>query len=241
MWFLYYLLPFYKANLRPCIIFIEIRLCKRTVLLFLLIGAFMHIHSKFLFAGASAIALMSASVALAADNAAAMDKPAVERVTTDWPKMVKDAIAKTTQKYGQPDEVTATMVKWNNPGAPFKRIEIQKQEIPHNFPMPHTDFLKEVVSYQVPADEADDLTAYDGSVTFSRTKGEMAAQCDMEELNILALNLAHDIVTGKRSVDEARQFYGQTAMAFKKGEKPEYTQRLMFDTKGNAADPDQKL
>jgi len=30
----------------------------------------------------------------------------------------------------------------------------------------------------------------------------IAARCDKEEPNFLAINLAHEIITGKRSVDE---------------------------------------
>lgn len=38
-----------------------------------------------------------------------------------------------------------------------------------------------------------------------RTRGELAARCDKEEMNYLALNLANDIATGKVDVDEARR------------------------------------
>ena len=34
---------------------------------------------------------------------------------------------------------------------------------------------------------------------------------------MLALNLAHDIVEGKRSVKDARKFYAETAKAFMEG------------------------
>jgi hypothetical protein len=53
----------------------------------------------------------------------------------------------------------------------------------------------------VPPDKFDELAEYDGSVIVERTKGEIAARCDLEGANFLALNLAHEIVTGKRSVD----------------------------------------
>ena len=41
-----------------------------------------------------------------------------------------------------------------------------------------------------------DLARFDGSVIVERTRGEIGARCDKEEMNYLALNLAHDIVTG---------------------------------------------
>jgi hypothetical protein len=202
-------------------------------------------HSqKSLFAALSLTALVITSDAFAASQTTTSmppDQAAVERMTADWPDKVKEAISKTMQKYGPPDEVGMMAVMWHNPKGPFKRIYIYKEETKHNFPMPHTDFVKGTIDYRVPIDKADDIIAYDGSVSFHRTKGEMAAMCDKEEMNFLALNLAHDVATGKRDVEDARQFYGKTAMAFMNGETSEYTKGLQFDTAKGAADPDQKL
>jgi hypothetical protein len=39
-------------------------------------------------------------------------------------------------------------------------------------------------------------------------------------MNFVAINLAHDIVTGRRSAAEARQGYSRLYQAFKRGEKP---------------------
>lgn len=38
-----------------------------------------------------------------------------------------------------------------------------------------------------------ELVRFDGSVIIDRTAGEVAARCDMEAMNILTLNLVHDI------------------------------------------------
>jgi hypothetical protein len=212
-------------------------------------GGIMRFNRKSLLATLSIIPFIAVGPALSADTSsspqttlARPDQASIESMTADWPSKVKEAIGKTMQKYGPPDEVGTTMVMWHNPQGSFKHIHIHKEEVPHNFPMPHTDFVKEVIDYQVPVDKADEITAYDGSVTFNRTKGTMAAMCDKEEMNFLALNLAHDIATGKRTVSDARQFYGKTAMAFMKGEKSNYTQGLLFNVAtSGTADPDQKL
>lgn len=50
----------------------------------------------------------------------------------------------------------------------------------------------------VPPEKYEEVAGYDGSVIAERTKGELAARCDMEEANHVALNLAHEIVTGER-------------------------------------------
>jgi hypothetical protein len=59
-------------------------------------------------------------------------------------------------------------------------------------------------------------------------------------MNLLTLNLAHDIVTGERTVDEARQFFAETAIKTEMGMEPPYTQGLQFDVpEGDSGDPDE--
>ena len=72
-----------------------------------------------------------------------------------------------------------------------------------------------------------------------RTKGEISARCGGTSMNFVAINLAHDIITGKRSVEEARKEYTKLYQAYKQGEKPAYTQQFQFEVaKGKTGDPD---
>jgi hypothetical protein len=178
----------------------------------------------------------------AGQEPAKVGKEAVEKLIADWPAKPKEVAKKMVEQYGQPNEATPTHLVWLKNG-PWKYTILFSEEVPHNFPMKHTDVLEQVIDYKVPPDKFDELAAYDGSVTVRRTKGEMSAMCDKEEMNYLALNLANDIVTGKMGVEEARKFYGKVAMAFMKGEKHEYTQKLVFHqaAKGGTADPDEPL
>jgi hypothetical protein len=47
-------------------------------------------------------------------------------------------------------------------------------------------------------------------------------------MNFLALNLAHDIITNKRSVEEARELHTEIVLAYNRGEEHSYTKRLKF-------------
>ncbi len=161
-----------------------------------------------------------------------------DKTIAGWPKTPREVAMKMIGKYGQPNEVTPTMLMWHGNG-PWKHTMVFKQEVQHNFPGPHTDLLQQVIDYKVPLDKYDDLAMYDGSVVVERTNGVMSARCDLEEANFLALNLANDVATGKRTVDGARKFYADTIMAFKKGGKPAYTQSLLFKVPtGRTADAD---
>ena len=157
-----------------------------------------------------------------------------------WPEASQMAAKDMMEKYGKPDIVSDQMLVWVNNGIWNKTI-IFKKEVDHFFPGPHKDVMQQFVGFKVPPDMFDELAEFDGSVVVDRTQGEISARCDKEGANFLALNLAYDIVKGNKSVDEAREFYGKTIMKVKKGEKPEYTQKLMFTPDMSAADPDVRL
>lgn len=111
--------------------------------------------------------------------------------------------------------------------------------MPHNFPKPHTDLLEQFIDYQVPVDRFSPLAAFDGSVIPEHTKGDLSARCDREEMNFLALNLANDIISEARTMEDARGFYARTAAAFMAGRPDKYTQGFVFAVpSGGTADAD---
>lgn len=165
---------------------------------------------------------------------------AVDTLLAGWPEKQQEVAKKIIDKYGLPNGGTTTnLVIWLDNG-PWKYTILHREEVPHNFPIKHMDILEQAISYRVPPGKVNELAVYNGSVTVRRTKGDMVAMCDREEMNFLALNLAHDIVTEKLSAAAARQTYTTTAVAFLKGEKPPYTQGLQFQAPpGDTGDPDQ--
>jgi predicted outer membrane protein len=155
------------------------------------------------------------------------ERGAVDKVIADWPERPRFGANAMLAKYGSPQEVTSEKLIWHNQG-PYKRIMVTREEIPHDFPKPHMDFLEHTISYDVPADKVGDLVAFDGSSTINRTAGELSARCDLEGHNILTLNLDHDIVTGKKTVEEARKSFGENVVADVMGKHPPYVEALQF-------------
>lgn len=159
--------------------------------------------------------------------------PQVEQVISDWKDQPRQVAMEMMEKYGAPQEVTEQRLVWHDNG-PWKRSELINEEIDHNFPLPHKDMLLQVVEYQVPADKFDELAQFDGSVIVDRTRGEIGARCDKEAANMLALNLAHEVITGDRSVQEARKIYGEQIVAMASGEPAPLTAELRFEPQENA-------
>ena len=167
-----------------------------------------------------------------------MAQQTAEKIMANWPAQPKKSAEKIIAKYGKPQEATASMLVWHKNG-PWKRTVVGRVESPHDFPKPHMDLMVQTIDYRVPPEKLSALSAYDGSVFVERTVGELSARCDKEEANFLAINLAHDIITGKRTPEEARKFYTEAVIAMDKGEKPPYMQALQFEvSKGGTGDRD---
>jgi hypothetical protein len=164
----------------------------------------------------------------------------VKQVVSDWKEQPRKVAMEMMNKYGAPQEVTEQRLVWHNNG-PWKRTELINEEIDHDFPLPHKDMLLQVVEYQVPADKFDELAAFDGSVIVDRTRGEIGARCDKEAANILALNLAHEVTNGKRSVEEARKVYAEQIVAMASGEPAPLMASLQFQPQQNAGFEDKTI
>ncbi len=162
-------------------------------------------------------------------------------IIEQWAEAPKKAAEKILEHYGPPNESTPTKLFWYRTG-PWRRMILTDDEIVHNFPTPHTDYLTQYVGYAIPPETVSDLVRFDGSVLVDRTAGEVGARCDHEAYNILTLNLVHEIVTGARSVEDARKLYAETAAAYSMGRPAPYAEHLLFEPAGDeAADPDEAV
>ena len=199
-------------------------------------------RAKIIAAVAVGLATIVAIPASAQRSMGKMNENQMGSMMAGWPASARMAAADMMRKYGPPQEVTATMIKWHNNG-PWKYTMISRNETQHRFPGPHPDVMEQGINYRVPIALFDDLAAYDGSVTVDRTQGQMAARCDKEGANFLALNLAHDIVMRRKNVATARAYYGRAITEFKKtGRLDPYMQRLQFTPqRGQTADPDRPI
>lgn len=164
-----------------------------------------------------------------------------ERIVEGWPAAPQKGARQMLQQYGAPNEATPTKMFWYNRG-PWKRILITSDVLTHNFPAPHSDYLTQWIDYAVPVDLVDAITRYDGSCLIDRTAGEVAARCDSEAANTITLNLMHEIVIGKRAVEEAREVYAENMMGYTMGRPAPYAERLLFPlSQGGTEDPDESM
>jgi len=158
-----------------------------------------------------------------------------------WPEESREAARLVINKYCEPDEATDSYLVWHKPG-PWKRIVASKAFYEHRFPTPHIDSVESVIDYHVPVDKFDDIARFDGSVIIERTVGEISARCHDEQANFLALNLVHDIVTGEKTVEQAREYYGKEFLDYRRKKPTPYMDGLRFSAGDRtSADPDEPI
>jgi hypothetical protein len=169
-----------------------------------------------------------------------MTEASAEATLNAWPEESREAAQLVLEKYGEPDEVTPTSLVWFNAGE-WKRVIATKAFYEHNFPAPHNDSVESVIDYAVPPEHGSSLARFDGSVVIERTAGEVSARCHDEEANRLALNLMHDIVTGSKDVEQARDYYAKEFAGYRKKEPTPYMEKLRIPVQSGTADPDERV
>ena len=163
------------------------------------------------------------------------------RTIGNWPDESREAARLVIEQFGEPDEVTDARLTWHQAG-PWKRIVASKGFYKHNFPAPHIDAVESVIDYRVPPEKFSELAKFDGSVIVERTTGEVSARCHDLQANNLALNLMHDIVTGAKTAQQARDYYAKEFADYRRKKPTPYMEKLRFSADDrNAADPDVRI
>jgi len=175
--------------------------------------------------GAAAVAAWFAvCVAPAASPQARRER--AEDAIAYWSDSSRLQAARLIEEYGPPDEVRRGRLTWNEKG-PWKRTTVWEvsQEYPSN---QDGDDLEQVLAYPVPEDKRLALLAFSDKVRVSEDGQELSAHSNREELDFLALNLAHEVIQGMRGPLDAFHFEQRTLQLSAAGKTSPYLQGLLF-------------
>ena len=157
-----------------------------------------------------------------------MDGPKdASSLIVSWPENTKVTAQYLTDKYGPPDAATDARLVWNDHGQ-WSQITLFREGVSDNFPTTHQNIVENTIHYDVPREKAGELIKFDSALTVNRISGTLSARSDSESANILALNLADEIVRGKRDVDSARDFMRDTLRKSLAGKSSPYMDHLLF-------------
>lgn len=149
-------------------------------------------------------------------------------VVARWPAGPRGAAELMLEKYGEPDQFDRDTLAWFNNGE-WKRTVVHRAASRRDPSGRTKDFLEQTVGYLVPSEKIPDLNRFNPRLEVSMSAGEMSFSSESESKNRLALNLAEEIITGKRAVADARGFFDRTNRLAASGKSSSYLDKLQFD------------
>ena len=84
----------------------------------------------------------------------------------------------------------------------YSQIVLRDEEVYHDKPAPHCDFLYASIPYMVPNNKIQDVLALSESVSYDALKRELTARCHFMGANVATLLLATKIATGELTLGE---------------------------------------
>lgn len=146
-----------------------------------------------------------------------------------WPEYAKATAEEFIERYGPPAEISASRLLWYATADGWKRTKVSSDGVPHDLPAPHLDCVEQAVDYHVPLEMFTLLAEFNGSPVAHRTNGELTAHCPNPAINFSLVNLAHDIISGRRTVGSARAEHTRLCEVYNRGERPPYSQAFQFE------------
>ena len=104
---------------------------------------------------------------------------------------------------------------WNKSslkGTPYERIEIKDEQIPHDKPAKHTDFLYSYYKIDIPEHKINGLSKISKSISYDPLTKIMIARCHDIKPNVVTHWIVKKYAEGTLEIDEAVGMYGPMIM-----------------------------
>jgi hypothetical protein len=163
----------------------------------------------------------------AASAAAAAGPKDAQKVIASWPEPARTAAAKLIEKYGAPDSASDEQLSWSDKGK-WKKVAVYRDVVQDDDEAATPRFIVNEVHYIVPQSKAAQLIRFERGLVIDEVRETLAAQGESEKQNMLVLNLADEIATGKRTLSSAQKFLKKTQAAIAAGKRFTYLDELKF-------------
>lgn len=178
------------------------------------------------------LALVASPVLLLAQEPAVAATGAVARtpggVIGLWPPESRVLARAMIEKYGAPSRFGDHALYWYDNG-PWKKTVVYRDAATHSLFRRGGDILEQTVAYQVSRDSLDDLRRFDSALSMDPRTDELSVRSESEARNVLTLNLAVEILTRRRTIDDARSFQRRAQRLADAGKDSPYLDGLRFD------------
>ena len=140
-------------------------------------------------------------------------------------KKASDYKEKLVKVFGEPFDKAKTSCKWKNIDG-FSEVEIKDENIPHDFPMKHDDFVYSSRKLKLEPDQVAMLNKATGSIFYDGLKKEVTARCGALIKNAVSIGFAEDVAKGKIKSWKAKDEY---ARRIKANETPSWYKNKIKD------------
>jgi hypothetical protein len=162
-----------------------------------------------------------AQPSLPTENFVPPQRNAIQRLTTAqidvdaWAPVAGQAAHRLMEKYGAPDEIRPAYLAWDDVG-PWTRTIVFDVDV-SSAGGKDSSLIQQSVNYALGPEQVAALAAFDVRLKYDKRSGLLSALSETEELNFLRLNLADDVITGRKTPNEARADFDRTVSLSESG------------------------
>ncbi|MBI2787528.1 MAG: hypothetical protein HYX59_02495 [Elusimicrobia bacterium] len=146
-----------------------------------------------------------------------------ESIILLWPTFSYRLARLMIARYGQPARASDHSLVWSGNGQWARTVVYRDSQRTGG-----GSRLEQSVAYRVPEARLEDLARFDKDIEADRKEGWLTVRADDEAENFLALNLADEVVKGKRTPRDAADFRRSAARLRDAGKSLPYFDRLLF-------------
>jgi hypothetical protein len=144
-------------------------------------------------------------------------------VTDNWTQPSRAAARELIEKYGVPSRTSPGELVWDEVGR-WQRLAVRDR-----FPgETGNHIVTGSIRYHIPAGKRRELESFSDALKISPDGRSISATAASEQLDFLALNLAHEIVQGVRNAEQARKFHDRAVELAAAGKTPLHMRGLLF-------------
>lgn len=143
-----------------------------------------------------------------------------ENIIRNWPERPRLAARAMIEKYGAPEIANADALSWVGNDPWDDTVVRRSADIGES--------IQQSIHYPVTLPKLAAVRGIGGRIEYDSSSQQLSSTADVEGLNFLALNLADEVVSGKRTAEQARELYRRTRELTAAGKSSPYTSTLLF-------------
>lgn len=162
----------------------------------------------------------------------------VDRFVTTWPVETRRFVTTNFETFGAPVAATNEFVVWHNAG-PWEKVMVTNQAYDNTVLVGGPkEFMTTWLTMDVPAAKACDLMRFNPSIMVNQTAHQVGVMSSSQEMAFATFNLAHEIIQGSRTVEDAqRQLVTVSRTIQQGGARDPITMQLNFQPSGGMGTP----